>query len=123
MAEPKPIPDDVKLFLRAVLVSSPGLQQSKVPREYRDLTGDQIPFGALGFKCLFDFLKALEKDVTRLEFSPKHEENIVFAVLDDSKFSSKHAQKYANKYVEHIYFINCFPVLRPYPNHTEHIRY
>lgn len=91
------ISDDTKLFLRAVLTSAPGMRQSQLLKEYTQTTGDRLEYTKYGFRDLYGFLAALEGEVTRLEFSPKHEENLVYAVLDQTKYSSKHAKKYASK--------------------------
>lgn len=91
------IPEDVKVFLRAVLISSPGVRQSNLLKEYKQTTSEDLCCGTYGFSNLFEFLLALQGDITRLEFSPKHEDNIIFAVLDQSKYSSQHAQKNSKK--------------------------
>ena len=83
------IPDDTKLFLRAVLGSTAGLQQSHVMKEYQQATGEKIQFAKYGFKNVYELLVALEGEVTRLEFSPKHGDNLVYAVLDKNKICIK----------------------------------
>ena len=52
--------EEVKPFLRAVLNASPGLPQHKICREYKDLTGDELPYHQLGYATVYDLLKALE---------------------------------------------------------------
>merc|ERR1719427_2002818 len=90
--------EDLKLLLRATLVASDGLLQSRVGKEFFDLTrGDRLDFTRHGFATLYDFLVSLEGEVTRLEFSPKDGENLVYAVLDKTKFASAHAKKYASR--------------------------
>ena len=91
------IPDDIKIFLRSVLVTTPGMQQSHVAKEYFETTDERIEYVKYGYKNMYEFLVALQGEVTRLEFSPKHHDNLVFAVLDATKYASRHAQKYAGK--------------------------
>ena len=86
------ISNDVKQNLRAVLGASPGMKQSNVLKEYCQLTNERLEYTKYGFKNLYEFLLTLEGDVTRLEFSPKDEDNLVYCVLDDSKYVSKHAK-------------------------------
>lgn len=93
----KEIPDDVKVFLRSILSTSAGIHQEKVCKEYKDMTGDILPFKELGYKNLYSFLLALEGEVTRLEFDEKCGDNIVYVVLDETKFASGHAKKNSKK--------------------------
>lgn len=92
------IPDDVKIMLRSVLISSPGVKQSNLCKEYKGMIDENLTYCNMGFKNLYEFLKALEGEVTRIEFSAELEDNVVYAELDKSKYVSKHAQKNAVKY-------------------------
>ena len=93
------IPDNVKMDLRSVLLAASGTMQSKLAKEYYDIMGEHLPIKKLGFKHIYEFLLALEGDVCRMEFSPKNNDNIVYAILDKSSFTSEHAKKNAAKYV------------------------
>eukprot|EP00111_Clytia_hemisphaerica_P022815 TCONS_00067160-protein len=91
------IPDNVKMDLRSVLLAASGTMQSKLAREYYDIMGEHLPIKSLGFKNIYEFLLALEGDVCRMEFSLKNNDNIVFAILDNTSFTSEHAKKAAAK--------------------------
>ena len=94
--EPKEVPDDVKQFLRSILVSKKGVKQSRVEHDYKELVGESLPWRKLGFKSLFDFLMSLP-DVTKLEWRENDEENRVFAVLDKNAFASLHAKRMSER--------------------------
>lgn len=91
------IEQDTKIFLRSVLVTQPGMKQSQIMKEYYDTTDEKLDYAKHGFQNIYHFLRALEGEITRLEFSPQHGENLVYAVLDKSKYASNHAKKYADK--------------------------
>ena len=93
----KDIPDDVKLMLRSVLIAHTGVKQGNLSAEYKDTVGDHLAYFKWGFKNIYDFLQALEGDITRLEFSEKLEDSIVYAVVDKTSYTSKHAEKNATK--------------------------
>ncbi len=90
------VPDDVKQFLRSILISKKGVKQSKIEHDYRELVGENLPWKKIGFKNLFEFLMSVP-DVAKLEWREKDEENRVFAVLDKSCFNSVHAKRMAER--------------------------
>ena len=88
---------NTKQFLRAVLISSQhGVKQSKIEREYKDITGEMLLYRKLGYRNLFDFLVS-SPDVCKLEFRAEDEDNRVFAVVDKESFTSVHAKKATQK--------------------------
>ena len=91
------IDDKVKQLLRSVLISAPGVKQSSLEKEYFDITGEILLWRKYGFNNIFDFLKALEGEITRMEFSEKFIDNIIYAVIDESKYVSQHAIKFASR--------------------------
>ena len=97
MANPKPIPETVKMDLRSILISASGTLQSKLAKEYHSMMGEHLPVQSLGFKHIYDFLLALEGEVCRMEYSPNDVDNIVFAIQDSSSFLSAHAKMNTNK--------------------------
>jgi len=91
------IPENIKMDLRSILVAASGTLQSELTKEYASMMGEALPFFKYGFNNIYDFLLALEGEVCRMEFSPKKCDNVVYAVLDQSSFSSAHAKKNAEK--------------------------
>ena len=89
--------EDLKIYLRCSLGACAGTLQSRVSKEYYDQTQERLDYTRFGFTHIYDFLVSLEGDVCRLEFSPKDGENLVYVVLDTTKFASAHLKKYANK--------------------------
>ncbi|XP_065640294.1 uncharacterized protein LOC100203104 isoform X2 [Hydra vulgaris] len=96
------IDDQVKQLLRSVLVSAPGVKQSSLEHEYYKITNEVLPWRKYKFPNLFEFLKALEGEITRIEFSEKFADNIIYAVIDRTKYNSKHALKFASKSTSNI---------------------
>lgn len=87
------VPQSVKISLRSVLLSSiKGIKQTRVEKDYHQLTNSKLDFKKYGFQDLYEFLLAIP-DVARLEFSVKDGENKVFGVPEKGVFISKHAKK------------------------------
>ena len=97
MADKSKLLEEVKLNLRSVLVSMPkGCKQSNIAKDYKEFLGEMLPLRALGFKNLYELLISMP-DVAKLEFRKEDEDNRVFAVLDNSSYSSLHAQRMSVK--------------------------
>lgn len=92
MANSDRVPNEVKSFLRSVLVSSKGVKESRVQNDYRELIGEKLMWRNYGFNSLNEFLKAIP-DVCTLEYNSKDKENRVYAVHIDGIFMSSHAKK------------------------------
>lgn len=89
----KEVPDDVKAYIRAVLLSAPkGVKQTKFPREYENFANSKIEWRKMGFVDLYEFLLAIP-DVARLEYSKKDAQNIIFGVNKKDIYTSSHAKK------------------------------
>ena len=88
----KSVPSDLKNFLRSVLMSSNGVKESRVERDYLDLAGEKLNWKKLGFGSLHEFLCAIP-DVCSLEYSTKDKENRVYAVEVKGIYMSAHAKK------------------------------
>ena len=74
------VPQSVKISLRSVLLSSiKGIKQTRVEKDYHQLTNSKLDFKKYGFQDLYEFLLAIP-DVARLEFSVKDGENKVFGI-------------------------------------------
>eukprot|EP00794_Sanderia_malayensis_P009430 gene9430-10417_t len=91
----KTVPDDVKQFLRSILMAKSGVKQSRIEHDYSQLVGEILPWRKLGFESLFEFLMSIP-DVVKLEWREKDEDNRVFAVLDKTCFNSVHAKRMAD---------------------------
>eukprot|EP00794_Sanderia_malayensis_P006661 gene6661-7413_t len=91
----KSVPDDVKQFLRSILMAKSGVKQSRIEHDYSQLVGEILPWRKLGFESLFEFLMSIP-DVVKLEWREKDEDNRVFAVLDKNCFNSVHAKRMAD---------------------------
>ena len=97
MANNSKLLEEVKLNLRSVLVSMPkGCKQSNIAKDYKEFLGEMLPWRALGFKNLYELLISMP-DVAKLEFRKEDEDNRVFAVLDNSSYSSLHAKRMSVK--------------------------
>ena len=94
MSKADKVPEDVKSFLRSVLISSNGVKESRVHKDYQDLSGERLLWKNYGFKSLNEFLTALP-DVCVLQYSPKDKENLVYAVELEGTYMSSHAKKNA----------------------------
>ena len=94
MSKGDKVPNDVKSFLRSVLISSNGVKESKVQKDYHELSGERLMWKDYGFKSLNEFLTALP-DVCLLEYSAKDKENRVYAVRLEGTYMSSHAKKNA----------------------------
>ncbi|XP_046854938.1 uncharacterized protein LOC124447961 isoform X3 [Xenia sp. Carnegie-2017] len=92
MANSDRVPNEVKSFLRSVLVSSKGVKESRVQNDYRELIGEKLMWRNYGFNSLNEFLKAIP-DVCTLEYNSKDKENRVYAVHVDGIYMSSHAKK------------------------------
>ncbi|XP_028416942.1 uncharacterized protein LOC114541155 [Dendronephthya gigantea] len=88
------VPEEIKSFLRSVLISSNGVKQSRVQKDYHELAGERLMWKNYGFSSLNEFLKALP-DVCMLQYSPKDKENRVYAVQKEGTYMSSHAKKNA----------------------------
>ena len=90
----KEIPLITKTDLRAVLLASrKGIPENQVERDYKKIIGGCLKWRDFGFKTLFEFLQAVP-DVARMEWSDKHQDNLVYGVGDAENFyMSLHAKK------------------------------
>ena len=86
------VPSEVKSFLRSVLMSSNGVKESRVEKDYQDVTCEKLRWKSYGFKSLNEFLNALP-DVCVIQYSAKDKENRVFAVQLEGTYVSSHAKK------------------------------
>ena len=97
MSKSSMIPENIKMDLRSILVAASGTLQSELAKEYKNMMNESLPISQCGFKNIYEFLLALEGEVCRMEFLPKECDNVVYAVLDETSFSSAHAKKNASK--------------------------
>ena len=92
MSEGDKVPKDVKGDLRSVLISSNGVKESRVEKDYKELSGKKLMWKNYGFKSLNAFLSALP-DVCVIQYSAKDRENRVYGVQLEGTFMSSHAKK------------------------------
>jgi hypothetical protein len=92
MSKGDKVPNDVKSFLRSVLISSNGVKESRVQKDYRELAGEKLMWRDYGFRSLNEFLSALP-DVCVLQYNAKDRENRVYGVQLEGTFMSSHAKK------------------------------
>ena len=92
MSEGDKVPKDVKGDLRSVLISSNGVKESRVEKDYHELSGKKLMWKNYGFKSLNAFLSALP-DVCVIQYSAKDRENRVYGVQLEGTFMSSHAKK------------------------------
>ena len=92
MSKGEKVPNEVKNFLRSVLISSNGVKESRVEKDYRDVTCEKLMWKSYGFKSLNEFLNALP-DVCVIQYSAKDRENRVYAVQLEGTYVSSHAKK------------------------------
>jgi hypothetical protein len=94
MSKAEKVSNDVKSFLRSVLISSNGVKESRVEKDYHELSGEKLLWKNYGFKSLNEFLNAMP-DVCVLQYSAKDRENRVYAVHLKGTYMSSHAKKNA----------------------------
>lgn len=94
MSKGEKVPEEIKNFLRSVLISSKGVKESRVQKDYHELAGEKLMWKNYGFLSLNEFLKALP-DVCTLQYSAKDKENRVYAVEKEGTYMSSHAKKNA----------------------------
>ncbi|XP_048584208.1 uncharacterized protein LOC116614836 isoform X2 [Nematostella vectensis] len=94
----KEVPESLKQFIRALLLSAKnGVKQTRFISEYKTYTGESsLNFQELGYQSLYEFLLAIP-DVARVNYSPKHCENLVFGVAQKDVYASDHAKKASKK--------------------------
>nr|AGI95999.1 tudor domain-containing 7 protein [Branchiostoma floridae] len=87
------VPDEVKKFIRAVLLSEQGgVPVRRLCTDYRNLIGHVLDWRGLGFTRLEDFVKAMP-DVCRLEALGPEKELRVYGIGDPDSFMSSFAIK------------------------------
>eukprot|EP00058_Branchiostoma_floridae_P005328 XP_002590816.1 hypothetical protein BRAFLDRAFT_125731 [Branchiostoma floridae] len=91
--EKNSVPDEVKKFIRAVLLSEQGgVPVRRLCTDYRNLIGHVLDWRGLGFTRLEDFVKAMP-DVCRLEAFGPEKELRVYGIGDPDSFMSSFAIK------------------------------
>ncbi|XP_078678342.1 uncharacterized protein LOC144914320 isoform X2 [Branchiostoma floridae x Branchiostoma belcheri] len=91
--EKRTVPDEVKKFLRAVLLSQQGgVPVKRLRNDYQNLIGHVLDWRGLGFTRIEDFVKAMP-DVCRLEAFGPEKELRVYGIGDPDSYMSSFAIK------------------------------
>ncbi|CAH1255030.1 TDRD9 [Branchiostoma lanceolatum] len=91
--EKRTVPEAVKKFLRAVLLSEQGgVPVTRLHKDYKNLIGHVLDWRGLGFTRVEDFVKSMP-DVCRLEAFGPEKELRVYGIGDPESFMSSFAIK------------------------------